>query len=152
MEVLSLIQALIDDRCIPRWVRANLVVVESAAEQRNMNATIVLSRNDHFAKRGIKLINANMVAMLCSDSLRLPNGKALAMDIVVNLSTRDVLPKFSGLESIPASICNETLNFAGLNNIWLATYDDEECLCNLNNHEWLHSMHGRHHKVCKRVS
>lgn len=124
IEVLSLIQALIDDRCIPRWVRANLVVVESAAEQRNMNATIVLSRNEHFAKRGIKLINANMVAMLCSDSLRLPNGKALAMDIVVNLSTRDVLPKFSGLESIPASICNETLNFAGLDNIWLATYDD----------------------------
>jgi len=37
----------------------------------------------------------------------LPVGRSLWL-AVVNLSTRDVLPKFSRLDSIPISICTET--------------------------------------------
>ena len=123
MEIHSLIQTLINDRCIPRWFRANLVVFEHAAERKNMNTTILALRQKHFARRGIKVIPADIVSTLCSDSLRLPNGKAVAMDIVVNLSTRDVLPKLSRMDSLPEPVRSDRLNLGSLDNVWLASND-----------------------------
>ena len=124
MEIYSLIQTLINDRCIPRWVRANLAIFESTAEQNNMNDKILELRKRHFVKRDIKVLPANTVSALSSDSLRLPNGKTIEMDIVVNLRIHDVLPRLSRTESLPDPIRTDKLALGKLDNVWLASYDE----------------------------
>ena len=124
MEIYSLIQTLITDRCISQWVRANLVVFESTVERNNMNPTIVALRNKYFAKRDIKVVRADVVSTLCSDSLQLFDGEGIAMDIVINLSTRDVLPQLSTIDRLPEIIRAADLTLCNLDSVWLASYDE----------------------------
>ena len=124
MEIHALIQTLINDGSISPDVVANVVLFESSAERVNMNSTILKLREKHFKSRNIKVIPAEIVSTLCSDSVKLYDGKSVDMDIVVNLGTRDVLPELSRIDSLPETIQNANLALCSFKNVWLASHDE----------------------------
>lgn len=124
MEVHSLVEILITERCIPRAVKVNVILLESVKEQMNMTKTktktILDMRTKHFHKHSIKVVNASRIATLCHDSVRLLNGKAIKMDVVVNLGTKDVMPPFTDFEAMPEKLCQSDLAFQADSNILMA--------------------------------
>ncbi len=124
MEVHALLEMLKTERGIARSASVNVVILEHEEERRNMSETILRLRAKHFSKRKIKVVDAKRVATLCSDSLRLLNGKAIAMDVVINLQTRDVLPTFKDASNMPHEIRNSNLSFALSEKVWLASYSE----------------------------
>ena len=124
MEIYSFIQTLKNDRCFPRGIVINTLLFENNAEQKKMSATILALRKKHFERRNIKVISADIVSSLSSHSLELYDGVKVDMDIVVNLSTREVLPRLSGIASLPGPVRTENLTLSSCNNIWMASCDE----------------------------
>ena len=124
MEIYGLADSLKLERCIPWGVQSKIFLLESKDDRQSMTDTILHLRARHFVKRNIKVIEAAQVATLCSDSVRLQNGKAIHMDIVVNLSTVDVLPNFAKLNELPDPVRTAKLTFGDLDCVWLASYDE----------------------------
>ena len=120
MEVHSLVEILISERCIPRTLKVNVILIESVEEQMNMTKKILHMRSKHFRKHSIKVVDASRIATLCHDSVRLLNGKAVKMDVVVNLGTKDVMPQFSDIDAISEKLCQLDLAFHASSNIWMA--------------------------------
>ncbi|MDB4223512.1 FAD-dependent oxidoreductase [Granulosicoccus sp.] len=120
MEVHSLVEILISERCIPRTLKVNVILIESVEEQMNMTKKILHMRSKHFRKHSIKVVDASRIATLCHDSVRLLNGKAVKMDVVVNLGTKDVMPQFSDIDAISEKLCQPDLAFHASSNIWMA--------------------------------
>ncbi len=122
MEVHALLEVLQTERSIARSVKVDVVVLEHEEERQNMSESLLKLRAKHFQKQNIRLADAKRIATLCSDSLRLLNGKAIAMDVVINLQTLDVLPAFQDVSSTPDEIRHSNLSYALAENVWLATY------------------------------
>ena len=124
MEIFGLVDSLKLERSIPWTVHSKIYLLESNDDRQNMSDTILHLRARHFAKRQIKVIDAAQIATLCSDSVRLQNEKAISMDVVVNLSTVDVLPHFDRLDELPDPIRGANLTFTDQDCVWLASYDE----------------------------
>jgi len=124
MEVHSLVNTLIAERCVPRTVKVNVILLENREEQVSMSKTILKMRSKHFKKHDIKVIDAQRIATLCSNSVRLLNGKAVKMDMVVNLSTQDVMPHLSNINPLPDTVRQPDLSFQAGSHIWMAVNTD----------------------------
>ncbi len=125
MEIHRLTDALKVDRVIPWCTNNKVILLETVEERNNMGGAIIRLRERHFEKRNIKVIDAIRVGTLCSDSVRLRNGKAVPMDIVVNLSTRDSLPPFIHFDNSVTRIREDDLSLRGESCVWMATHEKE---------------------------
>ena len=123
MEIHGLVESLKLDRCIPRTVESRIILLESREDRQNFSRTILRLRARHLLKRNIKVIDADKVTVLCTDSVRLNNGKAIHMDIVVNLRTVDVLPPFNKSDKYMFPIRTDYLSFGDSDCVWMASHD-----------------------------
>lgn len=126
MEIHSLISILKTERRVPRAINVKVVLLESKDERVNMSESILKLRSKHFQRHAIKVVDASRIATLCADSVRLLNGKAVKMDVVINLQRQDIVPPFTPSDDSPELLHRTDLAYKEGSHIWMAVHSDNQ--------------------------